>query len=448
MTNITNWLQKHGIFLLLICFILHSSTTIFAVNDNRSSNHPPLFQVIADGDIAALREMLDAGADPNQQVKGGWTPLMEAVVHERGDVLNVLLEYGADTELKIKDIKKAKIFLHIVDPEDCKLCKENAAAAKSASLIGYYNEYIRKELPVGFGCFICNGFFTEQLAQSRVFNGMTALALAVYAGHIDIAATLLNNGADIHVKNKYNISILHALIFSSISTLFYNDIDDFKAMLNLLMQHKINIREVDESGALLHFAQFWQPADAYGHGLLHFAAFWDADIQVIKLLIELGANVNARDPQGKTPVLLALQAGNLRTAASLLKFGGQIGNDYEALRLLLRKHNESDKLELLSLLFKHGLNPNIKSPDGRFIPFFSECVSGSDAIVRLFLAYGADPNIQNSNGKVPLAIVNDSTKAKILIQAGAKINDIQNEYYLDLVHISKEMAENPYHVEL
>ena len=441
----TNWLQKIGIFVISLYFILSFSTTIFAVDNHRNSNHPPIFQMIEEGDIETLREVLDAGADPNQQVDGGWTPLMEAVIHEKNDVLKVLLEYDADTELKIQDISKAKIFLHIVDPDDCQICRENAVANPSLKerASGYYNVYVKKEFPAGFGCFICNGFFVEKLAQSRVFNGMTALALAVYAGHIDIVTTLLNHGADIHVKNTYNTSLLHILIFSSISTPFYNSIDDVKAMLNLLRQYKMNIREIDENGALLHFAQFWGSKDAYGHGLLHFAAFWGADFQIMKLLVKLGADINARDPQGKTPILIALQSGNLRTAASLFELGGQIGNDYEALRLLLKNNNERDKLELLRLFFERGLNPNIKSSDGRFIPFFAECVSGSDAVVRLFLTYGANPSIKNSAGEVPLTVVDDSTKAKILIQAGATVAGVKNKHHLDLVHIANKIKESP-----
>jgi uncharacterized protein len=52
--------------------------------------------LIKQGDLAALRKMMDAGLDPNLQNRHGWTILMLAAMHGRSDMVELITAGGAD----------------------------------------------------------------------------------------------------------------------------------------------------------------------------------------------------------------------------------------------------------------------------------------------------------------------------------------------------------------
>jgi len=55
---------------------------------------------VTDGDIEAVRALLAAGSDVNRTTSGGQTPLIIAVVFRRIKILSLLLEAGADPQLR------------------------------------------------------------------------------------------------------------------------------------------------------------------------------------------------------------------------------------------------------------------------------------------------------------------------------------------------------------
>jgi ankyrin repeat protein len=59
-----------------------------------------LLLLIRDGDIKRAVELLDAGLDANVQAIGGWTPLMVAALENRLEMVEVLLERGAQASVK------------------------------------------------------------------------------------------------------------------------------------------------------------------------------------------------------------------------------------------------------------------------------------------------------------------------------------------------------------
>lgn len=54
------------------------------------------------GDVARLREWLDAGNDPNQYDSAGWTPLLWASVRGHADAVDLLLKKDADSSIPHK----------------------------------------------------------------------------------------------------------------------------------------------------------------------------------------------------------------------------------------------------------------------------------------------------------------------------------------------------------
>lgn len=60
----------------------------------------PLTRAVTDGDIEAVRALLAAGSDVNRTTGGGQTPLILAIVFSRLQILSLLLEAGADPQLR------------------------------------------------------------------------------------------------------------------------------------------------------------------------------------------------------------------------------------------------------------------------------------------------------------------------------------------------------------
>lgn len=62
-----------------------------------------LIEAVKAGDLPAVNELMEAGADPNQQDEHGWTPLNWAAGKGDASLLKSLLERGADLSLVGRD---------------------------------------------------------------------------------------------------------------------------------------------------------------------------------------------------------------------------------------------------------------------------------------------------------------------------------------------------------
>lgn len=69
-----------------------------AMVDARGEGFTPLGAAALHGQSETVRLLLQAGADPNLKSSNGRTPLMEAVVANRPDIAQVLMEHGAEID--------------------------------------------------------------------------------------------------------------------------------------------------------------------------------------------------------------------------------------------------------------------------------------------------------------------------------------------------------------
>jgi ankyrin repeat protein len=160
----------------------------------------------------------------------------------------------------------------------------------------------------------------------------------------------------------------------------------------------------------------------------------DGNTDMVRLLLELGANLEQTSGNHTTPLLIALLNGQVGLATELLEKGANpnAADDYQRAALFaaidLRNFNHDkypfmyndgrDPLDLINALLKKGADPNLRTDtvpvhglmqfdaswvnfDGQ-TPFIRAALSGDIEVMRLLLEHGADPNIATAQGSTAL----------------------------------------------
>ena len=158
------------------------------------------------------------------------------------------------------------------------------------------------------------------------------------------------------------------------------------------------------------------------------------DIESARLLLDAGADVNQTTEYGWTPLLTAVHNRYYRLAAFLLQRGADpniankggwsplyIGTDNRNIESgdYPTRRPDLDHLELITLLLAGGADPNPRmasSTETRTIfthqwlyepgatPFLRAAQSGDLTLLRLLLEHGGDPSLATTNGTTPLMV--------------------------------------------
>ncbi|XP_029579695.1 dynein heavy chain 12, axonemal isoform X1 [Salmo trutta] len=174
--------------------------------------------------------------------------------------------------------------------------------------------------------------------QCRTLKGETPLFLAVVCGLRENATFLLQNGCCPDLQNDDEESPLVAAI-----------VNDQYDCASLLLRCNA---KVDQTGDLERTA-------------LHEASLLGLD-NFVNLLLQSGADPNARDVDKLTPLALAAETGHLNVVEVLLQQGASVQSQTEG-----------------SVLFE-------------------AVASGNPDIISLLLDYGADPDMPNHSGHLPI----------------------------------------------
>ncbi|XP_075452040.1 ankyrin repeat and SOCS box protein 3 isoform X1 [Ascaphus truei] len=191
--------------------------------------------------------------------------------------------------------------------------------------------------------------------KSKTFESETALHLAAKAGSTSCAKLLLQAGADPNdVTNE------------EITPLFLAVEHGHQDVVELLLKSKANI-----NGS--HSCSGWNP--------LHQASLMELT-DIIKLLLDNGADKECEDDFGITPLFIAAQYG---------------------------------KEESLRMFILHGANVNCQAKD-KATPLFIAAQEGHDKCAELLLSKGADPNLycNDESWQLPIHAAAQMGRRKIL----------------------------------
>lgn len=164
--------------------------------------------------------------------------------------------------------------------------------------------------------------------------------------------------------------------------------------------------------------------DHFGISCLNIAAGgdgpWGQNAQSVASLLAHGADANAPDAMGITPLIAATEHRISLPIFKLLLDHGASASAHRldgetALSMLIVNHPKSDTPELVAaikLLLAHGADVNARDKLGR-TPLMRAAVRGQIVTAQTLLASGADKGVQDAESHTALDIVRDNKRGVI-----------------------------------
>jgi ankyrin repeat protein len=153
-------------------------------------------------------------------------------------------------------------------------------------------------------------------------------------------------------------------------------------------------------------------------------AIRDGNLKAVRAYLDAGVEVNVRDADGNTPLLLAAVYAGPECVELLLK---RVADVNAANKLgVTPLHRAATNYEKAKLLIDAGANVKVKTKSGRTPLTLAARRYGNSKTVKLLLDKGADAKERNDRGVTPIQVAaacGDLETVKLLVEAGADIND-------------------------
>ena len=124
----------------------------------------------------------------------------------------------------------------------------------------------------------------------------------------------------------------------------------------------------------------------------------------MKLLLEKGAEIEAKDNDGNTPLHSASIREHLEVVKLLLEKGADVNAKSNAGQTPLHSASMDEYTEVMKLLLERGSDVNAKDHDGR-TPLHEASRHGHPEAMKLFLEKGVDVNAKDNDGKTAKDLV-------------------------------------------
>jgi len=232
-------------------------------------------------------------------------------------------------------------------------------------------------------------------ADLKVRNqaGDDLLFRAVNSGNLETIGILLDNGFPVGVKNGWGAT---PMIYAARS--------GNAEVIKFLASRGADIKAVNGDFTLLHDAAFAPRTEA------------------IEYLLDQGLNIEARGAELGTPLLLAVDVGNLPGALALLRRGADINavdkNGVSAFRYAVMK----GATELVAPALAKKPDLSATEPRNGKTVLHEAALRGYSTIVSDLLKVGADMNARDKKGRTPLSYAlkyGNAAAADVLRKAGA-----------------------------
>uniref|UniRef100_A0A8D2PDY8 K Homology domain-containing protein n=1 Tax=Zosterops lateralis melanops TaxID=1220523 RepID=A0A8D2PDY8_ZOSLA len=363
--------------------------------DNRS-----LAEACSDGDVNAVRKLLDEGRSVNEHTEEGESLLCLACSAGYYELAQVLLAMHANVEDRgnkgdITPLMAAAsggyvdiVKLLLVHGADVNAQSSTGNTALTYACAGGFVDVVKVLLKAGANI------------EDHNENGHTPLMEAASAGHVEVARVLLEYGAGINThSNEFKESALTLACYKGI-------------LAALLIERGANLEEVNDEG----YTPLMEAARE-GHE------------EMVALLLAQGeipwrwrANINAQTEETQeTALTLACCGGFSEVADFLIKAGADIELGCST---PLMEAAQEGHLELVKYLLAAGANVHATTATGDTALTYA-CENGHTDVADVLLQAGADLEHESEGGRTPLmkaARAGHLCTVQFLISKGANVN--------------------------
>jgi ankyrin repeat protein len=265
-----------------------------------------------DGDLATVKAQLEAGMDINARDQNGDPALSWAAYNGRQEVVEHLLQKGADASLKNTSGRWGANYMPL----------QYAAAGGHLKLVQRFYERLDP----------------KQQADAS-FEGARNFGLRVAASNrqLSVAAFFLQQGADVNLKSASGRT---ALMEATVS------LDE--AVITFLLDRGADVKAKDREGVTA----------------LHEAARRGWRVAMSQRMVERGADVNAKTTAGETPVYWATQTASSAAVEYLLDQGADAGAADARGKTPLMLAAQAGKTDIVKLLLEHAASATAKAANG------------------------------------------------------------------------------------
>ncbi|XP_059147597.1 uncharacterized protein LOC131935253 [Physella acuta] len=377
------------------------------------------------GHAKTVEVLLGYEVDVNVKCKSGLTALMLAALGGFEDVVDLLIKHNADCNM-VNDINKSCLII----------AAENRNVRIVKSLLDNQADYTIVD-ENGYNALIYaaqNGF--SDIVQALISKGASinttnnkgenAFVLAVKAGHAEVVELLIKQGADYdggipmpsfsHSRNLELQELAFGRILDLVADAVYREPMSVVKILKQVEELKHFLKNAETDATFDKDTSIKIPA-------LILATQLDFT-EVVKVLLLPKIDVNVKDEDGNTSLMIACFYGNSEIAKLLITALSNVNLKNEMDFTALHMAVENGMTEIVEMLIEKKCDLEAKAKHG-VNALLLACFFGHDNIVELLLRNDVNCNCVLNNGVSPLMLASNRGFSNIvtqLLEKGAKID--------------------------
>lgn len=337
------------------------------VNAVSNANSIALHGAAFYGHAETVKLLIELGSEVNEANIHGYTPILSAAAGGHANIVEILVGAGAD--VNAQTIQGATLVMQAAVAGSKETFDLAMSAGASTDIVDNDGDDLLHCAAMGGNIGILTVALTKGFDINRADNrGMTPFLHAAQNGHLDAAQLLIDNGANAQATSQGGGTALHGLM-----ELFWRQMDSTALnVARLLLANGVDVNARDDwEMTPLHRAMHTESAD------------------FVRLLLENGAEVNVANDEGITPLRLAVQRQKAGFAEMLLEAGAdpdwrEKHDDATVLHCAVGKGD----LETVNLLLPYVKDVNVKDRYGN-TPLYYAVKHGHRQIAQTLKAKGA-----------------------------------------------------------